>query len=94
MDALRLAVESSVVEVKVDDPLSTDFADGVTVQVMPVLMPLQAAQARVHPAAVAAGESAFAALFVYLCHVQPEKALSRELSAAYFAVRRTLLFRR
>ena len=87
-------MESSVVEVEVDDPLPANFAHGVAVQVMPVLMPLQAAEARVHLAAVAAREPALPALLVYLGHVQLEEPLRRELSATYFAVRRPTLFRR
>ena len=80
-------------EVEVDDSLPTNLADGVAVQVVPVLVPLQAAQARVHLATVAAREPALAALLVYLGHVQPQEPLGRELSAAYFAVRRPTLFR-
>ena len=75
LGALRLAVEPPVVEVEVDDPLPTDLADRVAVQVVPVLVPLQAPQPRVHLSAVAAGELALAALLVDLGHVQPEEPL-------------------
>ena len=94
LGALRLAVEPPVVEVEVDDPLSTDLADGVAIQVVPILVPLQAPQPRVHLSAVAAGEPALAALLVDLGHVQPEEPLRGELPAAYLAVRRSLLLRR
>ena len=87
-------MKSSVVQVEVDDPLPTNLTDGVAIQVVPVLVPFQTAKARVHLAAVAAREPALAALFVYLGHVQPEEPLRRELPATYFAVRRSLLFRR
>ena len=94
LGALRLAVEPPVVEVEVDDPLPTDLADGVAIQVVPILVPLQAPQPRVHLSAVAAGEPALAALLVDLGHVQPEEPLRGELPAAYLAVRRSLLLRR